>query len=384
MRRTPQITVLVPTSYNWGRQLVRGIHDYASVHGSWNLWFEECGEAELQQQRPSRLGDGVIAQIATPGLARYLCGVGVPVVNISSARLRNVNLPNVSKDLTAAAQLATAHFVERGFRHFAYCAFPRSYYVENHRESFLKTLAAAGHECNVYQVRRAMLRDRQLRQEHLARWIERLPKPLGVFTWDIMAARAVIDAACSAGFDVPGKVAVLAGDDDDLTCETSRPPLSGMPFPAGRIGHEAAALLAQLMNGKRPPKEPILIEPTGIVTRQSTDVLAIDDPDLLEALRFIRERCADAIQVEDVVEAVAVSRRSLEYRFHNLLGRTIAAEIRQAHIERAKMLLVKTELPIAKVADKAGFGSPEYMSRVFKAEFGLTPLKYRVYAQGRG
>lgn len=378
----PHVTVLVPTSSGWGRQLLRGVHQYACIHGPWDIWFEERGEDELQRLRPSRLGDGVIAQIATPGMARHLLGADVPIVNISSARLPGVNVPRVSKDLAAAGRMAMIHLTERGFRNFAYCAFPRSYFIEDHRKAFLDALATAGHGCSVFCMHRKMSRNWQARQAHLASWLQGLPKPLGVFTWDIVAGRAVIDAAKSVGFDVPDKVAVLAGDDDDLICETSHPPLSGIPFPAAQLGHEAASLLAVMMNGWRPKKTMNLVKPNEIIVRQSTDILAIEDPDLLGAIRFIRDHCGDTIQVKDVVNSVAISRRSLEYRFHQLLGRTIAAEIRRVHIAQARRLLAQSEMSIDKVATASGFGSPEYMSCVFKADVGLTPLKYRSHVRG--
>lgn len=360
---------------------MRGIHNYTRTHDPWHLWIEERGEDELPRLPPGWAGDGIIAQVATPAMARYLAEINVPTVNISSARLQGIELPRVSKDLLASGQLAATHLMERGLRHFAYCALPRSYYIERHRDAFVEALATSGHDCQVYVGRRTK-RAWRARQESITRWLEESPKPVGVFTWGIPSGRAVLDACRAAGLDVPSEVAVLAGDDDELTCEICHPPLSGMPFPSEQIGREAASLLASLMEGHPPPKKEIYVEPTGVVTRQSTDMLAVDDPDLLRAIRFIRDHCVDPIQVRDVVDAVAASRRSLEYRFHNLLGRTIAAEIRRVHVERAKLLLAQTDMPVPKVAAASGFGSPEYMSYIFKNKLGLTPVRYRANVRG--
>jgi LacI family transcriptional regulator len=133
----------------------------------------------------------------------------------------------------------------------------------------------------------------------------------------------------------------------------------------------------------RAAARPLLVPPTHVVGRRSTDTLAIDDPILAAALRFIRDRAAEPITVPDVLDAVAVSRRSLERRFHAALDRSPAAEIRQAHLRRAQELLAATDLPLPAVAAASGFGSPEYLATVFKHETGQTPLKYRSRVRAR-
>jgi LacI family transcriptional regulator len=150
-----------------------------------------------------------------------------------------------------------------------------------------------------------------------------------------------------------------------------------------QIGHEAAAMLDRLMQGHKPPGAPVLIEPTSIATRQSTDTLAIDDPELARAIRFIRDHAAEPVLVDEMVAELAISRRHLERRFQEVLGRTPAAEIRRVHLSRAKELLEQTDLPIPAVAAGSGFGSPEYLAYAFKQEMGLSPRRYRTQVRGR-
>jgi LacI family transcriptional regulator len=217
----------------------------------------------------------------------------------------------------------------------------------------------------------------------LGDWLKNLPKPVAILTWNASSSREIIYACQEAGLLVPEEVAVLSGSDDDVLCELLQIPVSAILAAAEQIGHEAARVLNGLMRKRTAPKKLILIPPLGVVARQSTDTLAIKDPALVAALRFIRANAPKPIQVNDVARHAAVSRRVLERRFIHLLGRTPAAEIRRIHIERAKKLLVETDVAIPEVAESSGFGSPEYMAYVFKAELDQTPLRYRKETRNR-
>jgi LacI family transcriptional regulator len=202
-------------------------------------------------------------------------------------------------------------------------------------------------------------------------------------TWTSDRGREVLYACRALGLLVPEQVAVMGGDEDSLLCETCNPPLSGVALTSERIGYEAAALLDRLLHGEARPAEPTLIEPTRVVVRQSTDTLAITDPDLAQAIAFIRVHAATAIRVSDVLRAVAVSRSWLERRFQESLGRSPAEEIRRVRLDRAKQLLAETEMPVPQVAVAAGFGSREYLAYAFKQVTGLTPREFRHRVRGR-
>ena len=182
---------------------------------------------------------------------------------------------------------------------------------------------------------------------------------------------------------MPEQVAVLAADNDDLLCEACIPSLSGIALTSERIGYEAAGVLDRLMHGGRGPKRPILIAPTGVVARQSTDTLAVDDADLARAVAFIRGHATDPIQVADVLREVPVSRRWLERRFGEVLGRGPGEEIRRVRLGRAKLLLAETDMPVPQVAVRAGFGSREYLAAAMKSQTGLSPRQYRRSTQAR-
>ncbi|MEN6448931.1 MAG: helix-turn-helix domain-containing protein, partial [Thermoguttaceae bacterium] len=165
-------------------------------------------------------------------------------------------------------------------------------------------------------------------------------------------------------------------------CAMSTPPLSSVQFNGEQIGYQAAAMLARLMAGEPVPKEPMLVKPLGIVTRQSSDVVALENQDLAAAVRFIREHACDGITVDDVLRAVLVSRSSLERQMRNVLGRTPAAEIARVQFNRVRELLSETELSLAAIAGKVGFNYPQYMAEAFKRRFGQTPGEFRAATRG--
>jgi LacI family transcriptional regulator len=258
-------------------------------------------------------------------------------------------------------------------------------YVATQQKAFRRAVQAAGHECSVYSVKPncGAEPDWNLNLAELGDWLKQLPKPLAVLAWNASSSREIIYACQIAGLLVPEEVAVLSGSDDDVLCEYIHPSISGIMVAAEQCGYHAAQLLDRLLHRKRLAAESILVPPLGIITRQSTDTLAIPDDAMVKALNFIRTSAGQKINVRDVAHQAGVCRRVLEYRFQQTLGRSPANEIRRVHVERAKQLLVDTDLPIPDVADAAGFGSPEYMAYALKKELGKTPLFYRKSIRAR-
>lgn len=364
--------------------MIRGIGRYAQKRGGWDIWLEQRCQHAPGRLPPGWRGEGVIARVADRALGRYLAGVPGVVVNVSAARIPGVGFPTVTADLRAAARLAVEHLLDQGFRHFGYFAPLGLSYVEIHYHSFVERLAEAGLGCSLFPARRGRgpRASWQQRQTDLRQWLGELSKPVAVLTWTSDRGREVLYACRAMGLLVPEQVAVMGGDEDSLLCETCNPPLSGVALTSERIGYEAASLLESLLHGKPAPKEPILIEPTRVVVRQSTDTLAIHDPDLARAIAFIRIHGATPIQVSDVLRAVPVSRSWLERRFQEALGRSPAEEIRRVRIERAKQLLADTDLPVPEVASAAGFRSREYLAHAFKLATHLTPRAFRQRVRG--
>jgi LacI family transcriptional regulator len=174
---------------------------------------------------------------------------------------------------------------------------------------------------------------------------------------------------------------VLGVDDDELINTLMTPSLSSISTPVEQIGYEAAALLDRIMEGERVPVATTLVAPLRVVTRKSTEVLMVDDPDVGAALRFISEHADKPIHIEDLLEHVPLSRRSLERRFRDTLKRSVSEEIRRVHIERAKQLLITTDLSIKQIAKASGFESATRLGISFQNESGEPPSEFRKRAR---
>jgi len=244
-------------------------------------------------------------------------------------------------------------------------------------KSFEAYAARAGRPCWTYTGRHRTPRDWDRLQRGLADWLSGLPKPLGVMACDDARARHVLEACRRLGLRVPDDVALIGVDNNEMLCELSPTPLSSVEQGLRRMGFEAAALLDRLMAGRKPSRLRYVIDPESVVTRRSTDVLAVDDPDVAAALRFVRDRACDDIGVPDVAEAIHVSRSTLERRFKAMMGRTVHAEIQRVRIERARQLTAATDLPLKQIAQQSGFRHLTYLTSLFRRRIGQTPAQYR-------
>lgn len=381
-----RVGLVIETSNAYSRGLIRGVMGYARGRGGWSLWLAESERGHAPPALRHWDGDGLIARVENPRVARAVAAARKPVVDVSSARLLP-DAPWVETDDAAIAAAAFDHLRGQGLSHFGYAGDDRFNWSRWRRHHFVRAAAATGFDCAVCP---PVNRERWGRQRAAtAEWLAGLPRPVGVLACYDLRAREVLDACQAAGLRVPDDVAVLGVDNDELLCDLADPPLSSVAPNADRTGAEAAALLDRLMAGE--PLDPAgrLIPPTGVVARQSTDILAVDDPDVAAAVRFIRESACQGIGVADVLRAVPVSRRVLETRFAQVLGSTPHEEIVRVQIARAKELLSQTDLPLAAIADRVGFANPEYLSVAFKRAAGLTPGAYRrrqgaAHRPGRG
>ena len=383
MHRPPKVTLLVETSNAYARELLHGVRAWLREHGPWSIWLAEAGRGAAP---PSWLrdwkGDGIIARIETPAIARAVAATKLPIVDVSAAR-QLPDVPWLETDDRAIARAAADHLRERGFQSFGYCGDARFNWSRWRGEAFAAQVAEHGQalRCAAF-VERAHRRgagppDGEVEAVALAKWVRSLPKPVGIFAgYDIRGVQ-VLEACRRLGLAVPDEVAVVGVDNDELLCDLADPPLSSVIPDVRRTGYEAAALLARLMRGDKIRGEGRLFAPLGVATRQSTDVVAVEDKNISAAVRFIREHACDGISVADVLKVAPLSRRVLETRFQKLLGRSPHAQILGVKLERVKRLLGETDLPLSAIAERTGFAHVEYLSVAFKRNVGVTASEYR-------
>jgi LacI family transcriptional regulator len=382
LKNLPKVALLFETTNAYARELLIGIGDYILSHGPWSVHFAELGSAD----RPppwiaSWDGDGVIVRGENVQIAKAVAKLSVPVIDMTPSRLLP-KAPWVKSDDGAIARLAAQHFLERGFRHFAFCGDSRFSWSNRRAEQFGILIRGVSRDCHTYEPARQISNSDEA-VDDIAAWLTKLPRPIAMFACYDNRGQQVLEACRRAGISVPEEVAVLGVDNDEVLCVLSPPPLSSVILNTRRTGWEAAALLSLMMKGEKLAPTAHLIPPVGIETRQSSDILAIADPKIAAALRYIREHACEGLRVSDVLKHCPMARRVLESRFKQLLGRTPRQEILRVQLNRIKELLVGTELPVWEIAERTGF-DPEYLSVVFKQETGVAPSEYRKsYGLGR-
>jgi LacI family transcriptional regulator len=374
------VALLIETSGSYGRGLLRGVAKYNREHGGWSTYFHPHG---LGDPPPAWLtswkGDGILARIDTPEIARLLIQSGVPVVNLRGT-VAELPFPYVGPDHDQIARLAAEHLLERGLKHFAFCGKAAGVHpgLDERGTSFATVVGRANHRCDVFPTDCEPDDDTwELEQARLAAWIKALPKPVGVMACNDERGLQVLDACRRCGALVPSEVAVIGADNDEHLCELSIPPLTSVDVNAEQIGYTAAALLDLLMQGKKSPLSSQRLAPRGIFTRLSTDTVASDDPDVNRAIRYIRENGCSGLRVVDVLAHMGMSRAGLQQKMKKVVGRTIHEEIERVRLARVKDLLLSPDMTIKQVARATGFSSVQYMTRVFRAALGETPARYR-------
>jgi LacI family transcriptional regulator len=374
----PHVLLLIDTAGAFGRGVVEGIGRYAVENGPWSIKYEY---RSLDSLPPKWLeqwqGDGIITRTVNAKQANLIQATNLPHVELLGHP--KFGVAEVWYDSIVDGQKAVEHFLDRGLRHFAYFTFGKAWWIERHREAICKNLKERGYECHIY---RTSTRERNMpvwdeRQlPNITEWLHALPRPIGVITPGDLHAVCLLDICRELHIAVPEEMAILGRGNDAMICETVRPTLSSIDLDARRLGYEAARMLDQKMAGK-PVADLILIPPTHVAVRQSTDLMVIEDTDVVQAMRFIRDYACNGIDVPRVADEVGLSRSFLERRFIKFLGRTPKAEIIRIQIERAKMLLAQTDKTLDRIAQKCGFTASEYFSRAFRREVGMTANAYR-------
>jgi LacI family transcriptional regulator len=376
-----RIALLVESSRSYSRNLLGGIVDYANTYGPWLFYHEErsLGDpvpSELKAWRP----DGILMRTGNPQFAKRLRRLGVPMVEMFREEA-SLDVPFVVLDHKAIAELAVDHLVQCGMENLAYCGLPGVFFSDLRCRYFQEYAASKGRKVTVFaggghtsqKGLAAAEADALQHTRQLTAWLDSLPKPTGLMACHDIRAYQVLSVCSDLGIAVPDSLAVIGVDNDPVYCQLCDPPLSSVDPNAQRVGYEAAAMLHRMILGEKLASPTVLIEPAGVISRQSTNVLAISDREVVEVIRCLRENACAGLTVRSFVARTPYSRSTLERWFLKHLGHSINAEIVRVKIQRVKELLTTTDLPLQKIARLAGFSHSETMQRLFKKITGQTP-----------
>ena len=421
---TPRKRVLMAFAY-YEHRMHRGVADYAQKAN----WILDSTMAHYGTPPKSWRGEGVLTLVLPdrPDLINSLRELDMPIVALTRD-VEDIATARVVLDNFQIGKIAGEHLIERGFKHLAFYKCTHYCDVQDREAGFASAVSDAGLEytlLNWYEAERqdpqANVIDTDSSADIKGRttvhdgvgiknidadsplqgsadnngrttvhdgvgiknlvWLKHqllaLPKPLGVFAQSDHRAYFLLSACEQAEIRVPEELAVVGVDNDEYTCEFAPVPITSVDSNREKLAYEGASLLDALIKGKSPPAEPILIPPVGLVVRHSSDILALDHPEVANALGFIWKHFHQRIGVNDVVAATAMSRCSLYKAFEQFVGRTMREEIERKRIELASRLLTTSTHKIAHIARLSGFGSGEQFCRAFVRLQGMTPSAFR-------
>lgn len=383
-----KVILLLDSSRSFNRGLLGGLSRYARLYGPWsldmNFWnIYDIGLPHIASWQ----GEGIFAAgIYSRETAKKILESRLPAITVEDeladhlpSHTENSNgIATIRTDSQAVGRIAAEYFLEQGLKHFAFCGVPNKSWSQRRKNGFNRRIREAKLKCHIYPEPR-LKKDNVWEKERvaLANWLRALPKPAGLMACNDERSCELLEAAHLAGVTIPEEIAVVGVDNDELLCNLLDTPLSSIDLNGDKAGFEAAALLDRLMAGENPAGREVIAEPAGVVARKSTDVSAVPDAAVVDAIRFIRAYAGEMIRVDDVVNATPLSRRLLERRFRRAVGRSILNEIQRVHVASAAEMLLNTNLTISQVAQKSGFSSATHLGVTFKQRMKMTPFAYR-------
>jgi LacI family transcriptional regulator len=270
------------------------------------------------------------------------------------------------------------YFIQKGFKNLAFCGFRKMLWSEHREQYFTDTAEKAGLKTFANKLtypQRERFKDSNL--ERIGRWIQQLPKPIGIMACNDSCGKFIIDSCRRASISVPDEVAVLGVDNDDIICDLTYPSLSSISLNTEKGGFDAAALLDKIMKGIAVDTQIILIEPVGVQERQSTDIIAVNDKIVSDVINYIKKNSKTLLQVTDIIEEFHISRKNLYKKFNDNLGTSVYEQIRKIKIEEICKMLAETDKSVKEIALEFGFYNVDHIARFFHKVKGLTPTQYR-------
>jgi LacI family transcriptional regulator len=371
-----KIILLVETSREFGRNLICGIARYSRLYGPWSFYREPTGLKSSIPKLTTWGADGIIMRNSL--IKKELLNLKLPTILVVHDSNRPSYLPAVITDSQVISKVAGEHLISKGLKNFAFCGFDNYEWSNARKLHFKNYIEEAGFKAYIYNLsKKEKLQSWKNEQSQVLNWIKLLPKPVGIMACNDDRGQHILEVCKLLSLKVPEDVAVVGVDNDPMICELGDPPLTSIALNTEPAGYAAAQLLDEIINGKKMCGQEILVTATHLVQRQSTDILAINDSEVVKALRFIKQNAKDKLLVDDVVEHTLLNRRSLEIRFRKTIHRSIQQEIRRVRVEWISKLLLETDLPISEIIALFNFTDIEHISRYFKREKGTGLKQFR-------
>lgn len=381
-QKIPKVALFLATNEKNGRDKLQGILRYVRLHTPWNIHLIEnrIGEQSLGNLRTWGATGVIVARM--PESVLTVAKARMPTVVLDSPKLYEQHLPRasfVTCDSEAVGRAGAGFFIRQGFKHFAYVADTQPWDWSLLRSrAFCARVTEAGGSCAIYdQSGESRPADWVHDQKHLARWLTDLPKPCAVMAARDGRARQVLETCQLCGLDVPGDIAILGVDNEEILCENSSPTLSSIQTDSEEAGYRAADLLERIMRGSQRTPLKLMYGVRRIVERVSGRPSQVVDRRLLRGLEFIRLNAGETLTVTHVAQHMKVSRRTAEMLFRKGLAHSIHDETQRARLEKLKAFLLETQLPVGQISLQCGYQTEMHAKRVFKKATGMTMSGFR-------
>lgn len=353
------------------REQLSGVKKYMRRHRlQWRiaLFQPSAPTTQVLSWRP----DGVISCVAMDSAV-----FEVPVVHLGYRQLPD-EAGMIYTDQKQIGTIAADHLFDRRFRSFAFLGCADKAWSALRQDAYVEALKQHNFACGQFDL---SIRNEDVmpikRRPTLAEWLAGLPDRTALFAVNDYLALEVLSICREIGRDVPKSLAVLGVDDVDFECELTDPPLSSVVNPMKSVGYEGGRMMAELLTGTFARSKRLSVRSEGVHVRKSTDVTAVDDLIVDEAIRYIRANLESCAGVEHVAKAIRVARSTLHRHFVQALGHSPLQELQRLRVQRAEELLLTTDLSMVNVAERCGFSDDMHLTRVFRAAHGVTPGTYR-------
>ena len=382
MTRPLRVAIAMELEWPYKRHvdIYKGVIRFANEQSEWECVIDDYFYETIETGHgESSVFDGAIGRISSP-MMQAATDFGFPVVNVWTNSPAE-SAPSILVDHAAAGRIAAEHLMERGLRNFACLRIADDRANQLETDAFESAIRAEGFSCSECTVKTESPESRSNRmhdREAIQQWIDSWATPIGVFVSVDYPGRLVAQYCLQKQLRIPDEVAIVAGHNQEIICDQPLAPLTSIEIGYERIGYQAASLLDHLMRNEDKAEGLVTyIPPQGIVTRASTDFLAVKDEVVAKAMKYISSNLHEPITVDDVADAVVTSRTTLERRFREHLNRTVGGEIRRLRLQRACRALASSNQPIQDIALDCGFAGSTQFARSFRSYFGVAPKQYR-------
>jgi LacI family transcriptional regulator len=373
MDSVPNILMMLESSRESGRRLIAGIADYARHFGPWFFhWNPQSGVDQTKSLEKMQF-DGALVR-ANADVSTFIAA-GIPVVAFTYGKDQAAGAGWVDTDDFGVSKVVANHFLQRGFRHFAFFGSAQWSWAMRRGGGFSAVLREAGFETDIYSGDEGA--PGQFDDADVIRWLMGLPRPVALMAANDDLGLKVVELCREAGLRVPDDCAVVGVDNDPCVCGLSNPPLSSVGVEQYQSGYRAAELLDKMMNGNAPDNMFITARAGELVVRQSSDIVAVEDVAVSKALRFIHRNAHQPLTVSAVAKASGLYRRGLERRFREHLSCSIQEYCRETRAIHFENILRESDQSLETIAEQCGFSQASHLTRFYSTVRGETPSNYR-------